>query len=91
MELPLVDVVSVLVWHVLSRGGIGLWDVLFHYIGQCVGRMGWVHWPSAHHSKSYVLVAHVCRMTPNSSLSFLYRMSLTTAWFVPDFHIHVYC
>ena len=45
--------------------------------------MGWVHWPSAHRSKSFFLVAFACRMTPSSSLYFLYGMFLLIAWFVP--------
>jgi hypothetical protein len=31
-----------------------------------------------------------CRMTPNSTLTFLYYMFLITAWYIPDFDIRVY-
>ena len=89
-ELPLVDVVSVLVWHVLSWGGYWIVRRVVS-LRRPMRRMGWVHWSSAHRSKSSVLVAYACRMTPNSSLSLIYCMFLITAWFVPDFHIHVYC
>ena len=90
MDWPLVDVISVLVWRVLIRGGCrAMWCVVsLCWPGSIVG---WVHWPSAHRSISPVVVELACKMTPNSSFSFLCCMFLITPWFVLDFHIHVYC
>jgi len=51
--------------------------------------VGWVRWSSAHRSISSVVVALACKMTPNSSLPFLYRMLLIIVWYVPDYHIRV--
>jgi len=90
MDLPLVDVVNVLVWCIMSWGGY--W-VMWHVVLLCWPRsiVGWVHWPSAHRSISPVAVELVSKMTPNSSFSFPYFMFLVNAWFVSDFHIHVCC
>jgi len=54
MDLHLVDVVSVLVWHVLSVGG---YQAMWHFVSLCWpgGILGWVHWP-AHWSRSHIVV-----------------------------------
>ena len=64
MDLPLVDLVSVLVWRVLSVGGYWvMWHVvLLWWPGSIVG---WFHWPSAHRSVSPVVVELACKMTSN--------------------------
>ena len=90
MDWRIVDVVSVPIWHVLSRGGCQAMRCIVSlcWPGSIVG---WVHWPSAHWSISPVVVELACKMTPNSSFSFPCCLFLIIAWFVLDSHIHVYC
>jgi hypothetical protein len=49
---------------------------------------GWVHWSPVHRSISSVVVL-ACKITPNSSLTFLCRTLLVNLWYVPDCHIRV--
>jgi len=73
MDLPLVDVVSVLVSLACIEGYRVVWLVVsLCWLEHIVS---WVHWPSAHRSISYAVVAFACRMTPNSSLSLLHVFS----------------
>ena len=63
-----------------------VWRVSLRWLERIVG---WVHWSSAHRSISYDVVVLACKMTPNSSLPFFYRMLLIIVWYVPNCHIRV--
>jgi len=52
--------------------------------------VGWVSKLSVHRSESLVVGELVCKMIPNSSLSFLCCMVLIIVWFVLNVLIHVY-
>ena len=53
-----------------------VWRVSLRWLERIVG---WVHWSSAYRSISYVVVVLACKMTPNSSLLFLYLTLLITS------------
>jgi hypothetical protein len=71
---------------------LSLCQIVWRVSLRCLERIvGWVQWSSDHRSISYVVVVLSCRMTPNSSSTFLYRMLVIILCYVPDCNIRVCC